>query len=341
METREEFWATCSEPACDMDGVCDKHSKGYQGDEPAPGPPRVLSYWDMARPTYIENWPQALCRLSIAQADVPLSLGEARALGTNIAEFGEGFVPLTPEQEAQQERAVQSCTDHANAMKALAKTLPDLEPMPVIDWRPGDISGVRSRVAAAVARFPKGAFVRLGSRSPKDAWSWRGPQPGRILPGGGDPLRYLLDCSERVSDDLQLALANGYAPHVFVREWVDIPAWAEFRCFMRGRRLVGVSQYQPRVAYPEVERERSLITWGVGLFFEHFRAASHLDDVVFDVFVKVRVKHNEGDIEVRLLEINPFGEFTDPCLFDHRGGGDFDRTFRYVGPDGRVRKTSL
>lgn len=55
--------------------------------------------------------------------------------------------------------------------------------------------------------------------------------------------------------------------------------------------------------------------------------------MVFDVIALVHAHGNERAIEIKLLEINPWGEFTDPCLFDHRRGGDFDRTFRFVLAD--------
>ncbi len=63
------------------------------------------AYFDMVRPTYIEAWPAGLARLSIAQADVPLTLAEARDLGTNIVEFGEGFVVRTPQEAGADPRS--------------------------------------------------------------------------------------------------------------------------------------------------------------------------------------------------------------------------------------------
>src|SRR5262249_28052081 len=149
---------------------------------------------------------------------------------------------------------------------------PEAVPPPEIHFVKPDISGIRARVAEAVGRFPAGAFVRLGSRSPKDAWSWGrdGGQPG-LVQQGEDPLRVILDASERAAEDLRMALANDYAPHVFVRQWVDIEPWQEFRCFQRSKKLVGISQYFYRQFLPKVEEHRSTIEWGIrhfhGVFF--------------------------------------------------------------------------
>jgi len=249
-------------------------------------------HWALARPTYIENWPAALCRLSLAQADVPLTGPETRALGAGIAEWG-------------------GMADFGSHDPALLAT-------------------VEARVDAAVRRFPRGAFVRLGSRSPKD--SWVGAREGFRCEDGAKAIQLLTDASERVAEDLALALRRHYLPHIFVREWVDIPPWAEFRCFMRQRRLVGISQYQylEGAVFPEIAKWASGIEWAIrDGWFPGFLAASHLADVVFDVFVRRRGRGSESEWEVRLVEINPFYEWTDPCLFDWRGGGDFDGTFRY------------
>ncbi|HYO55589.1 hypothetical protein [Archangium sp.] len=90
--------------------------------------------------------------------------------------------------------------------------------------------------------------------------------------------------------DLRLALRQGYTPHLFVREWLDLPAWAELRCFMRGRQLVGVTQYNYRGlgGSPELHEHASRLRAAVKAFFAPFCEACHLDDVVFDVFAVSR-----------------------------------------------------
>jgi hypothetical protein len=198
-----------------------------------------------------------------------------------------------------------------------------------------DISAIRARIDSAVGRFPKGVFIRLGSRSPKD--SWIGHEKGFRCLDGGRAIEVLLGLSERVTDDLLLAIKEKYPPHIFVREWIDIPKWAEFRCFCRGKKLVGVSQYNYLDAHmPEIEENMDSIKWAIELFFDDFRQATHLDDVVFDVFVVKRTSGNATNWQVKLLEINPFFEHTDPCLFDWRKSEGFDGSFRFVKKDSRA-----
>lgn len=245
-----------------------------------------MSYFEQVSLTYIENWPTELCQLSIAQVDVPLDLDTARALGSNIHEYGDSF------------------------------GLP----------QPADIRDLELKLAGIVENsFPNGAFIRLGSRSPKDTCF-----DGDMRIGTTDnPLKFLTGPSERVADDLHIALKNNYAPHIFVRQWCKIPQWAEFRCFMKNRKLVGISQYHYfDGAYAEINKDPKWIVWAINKFTETFQHASHLDDVIFDVFFKVTEQASNRQTEVKLLEINPFMEMTDPCLFDWRS--DFDRTFRFL-----------
>lgn len=244
-----------------------------------------MSYFEAVKPTYIENWPDELCRLSIAQVDVPLDLETARNLGSNMHEYGDSFgIPTA------------------------------------------DIRDLEFKLATIVEnKFPKGAFIRLGSRSPKDACF----DGDMHISTGDNPLKFLIGPSERICDDLHLALKNEYPPHIFVRQWCNIPQWAEFRCFMKNKKLVGISQYHYfDGAFAEISKDPKWIVWVINQFVPMFTAAIHLDDVVFDVFFKITEQSNQRQTEVKLLEINPFMEMTDPCLFDWRS--DFDRTFRFL-----------
>jgi hypothetical protein len=284
------------------------------------------NYWELVYPTYIENWPRALCSLSIAQTDIPLTVEAARRLGTNIQELGEAFC----ETDADREQSQKAFDWSQRAMWARHNKQPEppdrVDP-PKVNWVIAPISDIRKRVQDAIAAYPAGCFIRLGSRSPKDSWDLH-RTGGKITTGDLDPLRYLLDCSERIMEDLLLAIHEEYPPHIFVRQWIDIPRWSEFRCFMENRKLVGISQYNylDGEAFQEIINNAGCIQWAIKQFFPSFRDASHLDNVIFDVFVRCRkVSANTSQWEVKLLEINPFFNMTDPCLFSWNKprNGDF------------------
>jgi hypothetical protein len=286
----------------------------------------VMNYWDIIRPTYIENWEPALYSLSIPSIGILLEGDAARRLGTNIIEYGEIF------RETAEERLQNQLAASWNARAAQARMLHQPEPSDRVDFiKPTggccDISDIRTKATTAVEKMPDGAFIRLGSRSPKDSWSLQ--KSGGKVVVGQDPLQFLLDCSERIYEDLMLAIKQNYMPYIWVRQWIEIPRWSEFRCFMKGRQLAGISQYNylQNEVFPEMDP--GMCEWAIREFFKIFRETTMLHDVVFDVFVKVRkAGPNSRDIEVKLLEINPFFELTDPCLFSWHSM-DFDGSFRY------------
>lgn len=254
-------------------------------------------YFDQLKLTFLENWPKEMCSLSMAQVDIPLSQDELRTLAHSVIDWHEIWAEI-----------VDAPPDMQQVKQVLLSKLND-----------------------AVAIFPKGAFVRLGSRSPKD--SWLGHRKGFKCTTGAHAWALLTDASERIHDDLVQAWHFEYQPHIFVREWIEMPEWAEFRCFQRNRELVGISQYNylERQAFPELVQDAAGMEWAIRQWWtERFLPVIHLDDVVFDVVAKRMLHGNEVVSEVRLIEINPMNQMTDPCLFDWRDGGDFDGTFRYL-----------
>ncbi len=265
-------------------------------------------YFLACHPTYIENWPKELCSLSIPQAGLKLSRDQAERLGMNITEYGRCFFDGEEFPEG--------------GPPQIADIVADLETI------------VQDKLAGLDP-----LFVRLGSRSPKDAW-----ETGPEVHNADQAIERLCDMSERVFEDLMMALNEGYDPYIWLRQWVKIEPWAEFRCFQRGGKLVGISEYD-YLAKPrkEIIDSHEAIEWAIRRFWEQqFLPACHLDDVIFDVFVKrhgfgtrdgipgVKKASYESVVwEVKLLEINPYFNMTDPCLFDWRDENSFDGTFRF------------
>lgn len=253
------------------------------------------SYWDVAVPTFMENWPSELHSLSIPSAGRRLMMSEMRTLGSYIIELGEGFEKVPENREEIRDRLIAS-----------------------LDTR--------------LKEFPQGVFVRLGSRSPKDAFYYpmnkTQPPNGQIVTA-----QQVFDCltggSERIYEDLQQQIAMGYPSSIWLRQGLELPEWSEFRCFMKDRKLIGISQYYYRTPYKEIAEDAGGIKWAIECFFNSlFQSRCHLDSVVFDVFVKRRGSQS-CLYEVKLLEINPFFQLTDPCLFDWNKPDDFKGQLRY------------
>jgi hypothetical protein len=263
------------------------------------------AYFETIRPTFIENWAPALVPLSVRSVGLELDLEVAEWLGMSQVELFETWMPedWTPFDPPPPK--------------------PNLDPIEkALDRRIADVGGR--------------AFVRLGSRSPKDAYTQLDP----MVTCGAQALERLLACSERVNEDLHLAVSQRYLPHIWVREWCDIKPYEEFRCFMYKRKLLGVSQYiysdhsqEYDGAYPQIYNYAKTIRDLIWRFFTIFRLRSHMDTVIFDVFVKMNGS-------VTLLELNPYFDLTDPCLFDWRRD-PLKATFRYRGEHGQVEEISV
>lgn len=286
-------------------------------------PEKHPDYMNTACPTYLENWPAALAALSIKQTRIPLTRDEAKSLGTNIYELGEMFGEKEPGYDDKM--ALFSQWTHRKIWSNQTKEDPGpAPPMPKVNLVKGDIKPIRARVQEAIAAYPSGAFVRLGSRSPKDSWILNREGAKLTWKDESDCLRFLLD-SERVAEDLKLALDYGYDPSIYVREWIDFLPWQEWRCFMCNRELIGISQYEYRDYYPEADFFHPVMTDAIReQLWPKFREACHLDNVVFDVITKKIGEDNGSQYKAILLEINPFFRLTDPCLYSWQNVGDFD-----------------
>ncbi|MGL5010934.1 MAG: hypothetical protein ACRC6I_13720, partial [Paracoccaceae bacterium] len=129
-------------------------------------------------------------------------------------------------------------------------------------------------------------------------------------------------------------LASGDPASLFLRRWVNIAPWAEFRVFVKDRRIVGVSQYPAHTFYPEIPVHADAIRQGIVQLFHETMHLLPLDDVIVEVYADP----TEAGVKVHLIELNPFLPLTDAGLFTWQRGGDFDGSFRYLthGPTARM-----
>ena len=187
------------------------------------------------------------------------------------------------------------------------------------------LPALEKRLDAALAGFPEGAFVRLGSTSPKDSPLF--PMLGGRVRHGDQVIRLLTSSQARIAPALRQAVRLTYLPTLFLRPWREIPRGSELRCFMRGRRLIGVSQYDlAGPALSDLGRDKlDALSAEIASFFSFFRRAVHLEDVVFDLIFAFA----GTQVQLTLLELNPLDSLTDGCLFSWRED-DFDGGFRYL-----------
>lgn len=245
-------------------------------------------YFERIWPTFLESWPAQVAALSVPQAGLPLSAEEVQGIIATPPLWRDRLTPADPP-----------------VLHALAAKL-----QPFID------------------SYPSGAFIRLGSRSPKDASIF---QASRGCVRQAIVAIKLLQTSQRTQADLRRCLERKYLPYLFVRQWLPIQPWQEFQCFLRERKLVGISQLdcvnygalaELREAVPRIEP-------AIRKFAARFASVSHLANAVFEVVVTPRFS-DPAALEVHLMDINPWGPPTMTHLFQWGIREDFDGSFRYL-----------
>lgn len=210
------------------------------------------------RRTWIEHWPAALAVLSFRSEPVALDAAELHALG-----------------------------------RANGVGIGVFEPQP-----PAVLARLQARLDAALQRLGGPAFVRLGSRSPKDTEAFvLGAGQAR---SGAQVLQLLGAGSVRIGHDLRLCLRSGWLPSIFLREWSDIAPGEEWRGFLAGGRVLACRQRGGAEAAPP-----EALALGVQV-----AAAWGHDPVVFDAWCPA------GTRRARLIEINPWGPPTDALGLD-------------------------
>ena len=194
------------------------------------------------------------------------------------------------------------------------------------------------RLDAAIARLGRSCFVRLTSRSPKD--SLHSVRKGMKVTDGQQALALLVEGSQRCAADCRMALDAGHPLGIVVRQWIDFPPWAEFRCFMKDRRWVGASQGQckERAVFPKIDEHQTAIINTLHQSMQRIMASSPIQNAAFDWVYQPSTTSNPPSNLAILLDVNPLLNVTDLglfCSFD-----DFDNTFRFYSSDG-VAKLAL
>lgn len=182
-----------------------------------------------------------------------------------------------------------------------------VDPKRMIDlWDEGPIVMEVAEEIAALLDAEMGwgeYFIRLNSRSPKDA-------ADRLITCSGKQAVSWIMSSERCLDDCSMAAHAGSPLFVCLREPRHLHPDEEFRCFAKDGKVLGLSRYfygqEPLIQLRDPDTLLSAAT----AFYEA-NLAAHYPTVVFDLYAP-------GTSQELLIELNPFG-LSDPCLFGDYG----------------------
>jgi len=183
-------------------------------------------------------------------------------------------------------------------------------------------------------------FVRLSSRSPKDAIyhlesfptliqeKLSGFENGRedlysklhafymasteiMGVSSGREATDLMRRSDRIQGDMEEAIKNSEPMNLIIREFVNFPVKNELRGFVHKGVFTALTQYNNLAYFPEHIESKAEVEEKVKSFVKVFIKAM---ESVLDSFVMDIVIDDAGKVWV--VEVNPFGEMAGSCLFE-------------------------
>lgn len=198
-----------------------------------------------------------------------------------------------------------------------------------------DLASARSSCQDFVRRPPKG--VRPNDEENSDgAGSKSGA--GENCSDGGEQSA-LDDAPEEDAgheSDEETWVDDGFQYYLALRKWYPgLRPESEFRCFVKGRSLVGVSQRDPSAYYPSLPGWSAEVQPRIEDFFDDVVEPQFAsENYTFDVYVR-------ADGRVKLIDFNPWGGYTLPLMFtweelEQKQAGD-ELEFRVVMQQGAVR----
>ena len=163
----------------------------------------------------------------------------------------------------------------------------------------------------------KDFFVKISSISGKDTtfvedyyddvtefWAAMNAQNKKLICKSVEDLCTHILASERIAEYIQ------HDKYFVFRQWISYGVEDEYRCFIKNKQLVAISQYEYGNALPEHKIQPELVTKMIKNYVDQVATRIPYDDVVLDVAVY--------DTNVYFIEFNSFGleSDTDAGLYD-------------------------
>jgi len=177
--------------------------------------------------------------------------------------------------------------------------------------------GFEEEVVHSIETLGGSVFPKLDWSSPKDA-AWISFDRTLRCHSIHD-IFLLLKSSDFVTHDLTVpfehcadvphSLSQSITYHLVLRQWQDIGAESEFRCFVQNNVLVAISQRHLGIHFPHLSVHKDSICSDI-LHFYHASVEGKFpdSDFTFDIWHKSKE-------DIVLVDFNPFGPLTDSLLF--------------------------
>eukprot|EP01006_Ploeotia_vitrea_P011353 TRINITY_DN30175_c0_g1_i1.p1 TRINITY_DN30175_c0_g1~~TRINITY_DN30175_c0_g1_i1.p1 ORF type:complete len:343 (-),score=53.41 TRINITY_DN30175_c0_g1_i1:73-1101(-) len=128
--------------------------------------------------------------------------------------------------------------------------------------------------------------------------------------------------SRRVKADMRLAVQHFFKEdkpetevpvNIAIRRWEQIHLWSEVRGFVYQGRLTALSQYVDRISFPEMVAGKDELQAKIEDLFNNVKGdLATLKDTMESYIIDFALTHAG---QVIVLELNPWSETTDACLF--------------------------
>ncbi|PHH62694.1 hypothetical protein CDD81_6763 [Ophiocordyceps australis] len=173
-----------------------------------------------------------------------------------------------------------------------------------------------------IAQLGGAVMPKLNWSSPKDA-KWISPHQNTLKCTSPNDIYLMLKSSSFVTHDLghafdgctEASCARPFTPVLVLRPFFSPHTALEFRCFVKHRSLIGISQRDLNY-YPFLNDLRKQIWTSIVTFFRQNLRLSFPDaNFVFDVYIPEETANSNKLSRVRLIDINPWAPRTDTLLF--------------------------
>lgn len=182
---------------------------------------------------------------------------------------------------------------------------------------------IHQLIKAKIAELGGAVVPKLNWSSPKDA-KWISPHQNTLKCTSPNDIYLLLKSSSFISHDLHHAFdgctstppTRPYAPVLVLRPFFNPHVALEFRCFVKHRSLIAITQRDLNY-YSFLNGLKSNLTRKIKAFFDNTLRFTFPDaSFAFDVYVPESAFEDDGLGKVRLIDINPWAPRTDSLLFD-------------------------
>jgi len=173
-----------------------------------------------------------------------------------------------------------------------------------------------SAINASIAALGGNVMPKLNWSSPKDA-VWISMNHS-LQCSSSDDVLLLIKSSDFTLHDLNETFnycedagatdCSNFDYYLVLRKWIDIIPSSEFRCFVKERRLIGISQRHHHEYFECLTNDSSFKTLIVEFFNRSIKEKFPLENYTFDLFI-------DDQNDIKLLDFNPWGPITDALLF--------------------------